>query len=226
MRNLSPPPGIHYTSGAPTFIGAVLQKVISMKLVRRSYTSQPSSQLSQIVTAVMFILAAAANMSTTPSAAQDASASAFHGHWQGSGFSESEVSINFHMTARDLDVVITPTGEGFSIAWTTVQRQKGDPNKPSVVRKGSEIVFQSSSQDGVWHEARGKGFKIGDRYAWSRIEENTMITQIIVVDDEGRSDLHVYRRTLSGSGMTLEFRRLVDGELVRTVDGKLIKIAN
>ena len=53
-----------------------------------------------------------------------------------------------------------------------------------------------------------------------------MTTQIIDVDDEGRSNLHVYRRTLSGTGMSLEFRRLVDGELVRTVDGKLIKFAN
>ena len=197
-----------------------------MKLVRRGYTSHFSSRLSRVAAAAAFVLAAAINMSATPGAAQDASASAFHGHWQGSGVSESEVSINFRMTARDLDVVITPTGDGFSIAWTTVQRQKGDPNNPSVVRKGSEIVFQSSGRDGVWHEARGKGFEAGDRYAWSRIEENTMITQIVEVDDEGRSDLHVYRRTLSGSGMALDFRRLIDGELVRTVDGKLIKIAN
>lgn len=165
-------------------------------------------------------------MSSNPGATQDVSASAFQGHWQGSGVSESEVSINFRMTARDLDVVITPTGDGFSLAWTTVQRQKGDPSKPNVVRKGSEIVFQRSGRPGVWQDAQSARGKAGDRYAWSRIEDNTLITQIVEIDDEGRSDLHVYRRTLSGSGMALEFRRLVDGELVRTVDGKLIKIAN
>ena len=63
------------------------------------------------------------------------------------------MSVNFRMTARDLDVVIAPSGDGFFIAWTTVQCQKGDPNKPTVVRKGSEIIFQPSGRAVVWHEA-------------------------------------------------------------------------
>ena len=151
---------------------------------------------------------------------------AFFGHWQGSGVSESELSINFRMTARDLDVVIASAGNGFSLAWTTVQRQKGDPNKPEAVRKDSEFVFQQSGRAGVWHVSASGDPMSGGTYAWSRIEGNTLITQIMEIDEDGRSDLQVYRRTLSGTGMTLEFRRVVDGELVRTVDGKLIKIAN
>ena len=197
-----------------------------MNFSLRGYSAHVSIRLPRIATAAALVLAGAIIMSSNPGAAQDVSASAFHGHWQGSGVSESQVSINFRMTARDLDVVITPAGDGFSLAWTTVQRQKGDPNKPNVVRKGSEIVFQPSGRAGLWHDAQSTKAKAGDRYAWSRIEDNTLITQIIEVDGEGRSDHHVYRRTLSGSGMALEFRRLVDGELVRTVDGKLIKIAN
>jgi hypothetical protein len=197
-----------------------------MNFSLRGFTAHISFRLTKFAAAVALVLAGAINMSSNPGAAQDVSASAFHGHWQGSGVSESEVSINFRMTARDLDVVVTPVGDGFSLAWTTVQRQKGDPSKPSVVRKGSEIIFQPSGRAGIWHDAQGASAKAGDRYAWSRIKDNTLITQIVEIDDEGRSDLHVYRRTLSGSGMALEFRRLVDGELVRTVDGKLIKIAN
>lgn len=162
--------------------------------------------------------------------AQDAAVAAFFGHWQGSGVSESEVSLSFRMTARDLDVIITSSGNGFSLSWTTVQRQKGDPNNPDVERKGTEIIFLPSGKPGVWHEAQsggqGTGSLAGGRYAWSRVEGNTLVTQIVEIDDEGRSNLHIYRRTLSGTGMTLEFRRLVDGELVRTVDGKMIKIAN
>ena len=180
----------------------------------------------RFIVAGVCILGSATLLPSDAAFGQDAAASAFFGHWKGSGVSESEVSINFRMTARDLDVVITPAGNGFSLAWTTVQRQKGDPNKPEVVRKGSEIVFGPSDRPGVWQEAGSGSRGAGERYAWSRIEENTMTTQIIEVDDEGRSNLHVYRRTLSGTGMSLEFRRLVDGELVRTVDGKLIKFAN
>ena len=167
-----------------------------MKIARRGYTAHINFRLSRFAVAAALVLAGAINLSSTPGAAQDVAVSAFHGHWQGSGVSESEVSINFRMTARDLDVVMAPTGDGFSVAWTTVQRQKGDPNNPNVVRKGSEIVFQPSGRAGVWHEVQSASARAGDRYAWSRIEDNTLITQIIEVDNEGHSDHHVYRRTL------------------------------
>ena len=56
-------------------------------------------------------------------AAQDTvSISAFYGQWSGSGVSESNVSLYFRLTSRDLDVTIAPEGNGFVVNWTTVQR--------------------------------------------------------------------------------------------------------
>ena len=188
------------------------------------FTVRIRRKTAPVLAAILF--ASALLFSPPIASAQDAAVAAFFGHWQGSGISESEISLNFRMTARDLDIVIAPQGNGFSLAWTTIQRQKGDPNKPEAVRKSSEVIFQPFGRAGLWHNSQGGQPLAGGTYAWSRIEGNTLITQIVEIDADGRSDLHVYRRTLSGTGMALEFRRLLDGELVRTVNGKLIKIAN
>jgi len=45
------------------------------------------------------------------------------------------------------------------------------------------------------------------------------------VNKDGGSNMLIYDRSLTASGMKLEFRRLVDGFLVRTVSGPLIKLA-
>ncbi|MCH8183011.1 MAG: hypothetical protein IID55_07500 [Proteobacteria bacterium] len=75
-------------------------------------------------------------------AAQDTvSISAFYGQWSGSGVSESNVSLYFRLTSRDLDVTIAPEGDGFVVNWTTVQRQRGDPENPTPERKSSVLRF-------------------------------------------------------------------------------------
>ena len=46
-----------------------------------------------------------------------------------------------------------------------------------------------------------------------------------MIEDDGGFEMQIYRRTLSGLGMALEFVRLDDGETVRTAKGRLIKYA-
>ena len=58
---------------------------------------------------------------------------AFYGRWKGTGMAETPGSVYFSMTARDLDVLIAPKGEGFTVSWTTVLRQGGDPDNPDVI---------------------------------------------------------------------------------------------
>ncbi len=45
-------------------------------------------------------------------------------------------------------------------------------------------------------------------------------------DERGRWGLHVYRGRRFQPGATFQFRRLVDGEPVRTVDGRPDMLAN
>lgn len=162
------------------------------------------------------------------SAAQsaDLGIKAFLGQWQGNGVSQSEVSANFRMTARDLNVQVEAQGDGFAITTTTIQRKKGDPNNPDAVRKSSKREFVPGSKPGVWVAKTYSTPASEQAFSWARIKEQTLTITSIEVDKDGGSNMLIYDRTLTASGMKLEFRRLVDGYVVRTVSGRLIKIAN
>ena len=84
-------------------------------------------------------------VSVSPLRAQEpVSHDAFFGTWQGTGIAENADSLFFAVTARDLDVVVEPAGNGFTIEWTAVIRGGGDPNNPDVRRRTSSLVFQPS----------------------------------------------------------------------------------
>ncbi len=156
--------------------------------------------------------------------AADLDIKAFEGHWQGTGVSESAVSVSFQFTARDLDVVIRPSSEGFTLVSTTVQRKKGDPANPDEVQKSTEFNFVSSGFPNVWHLPSNKDPENPGFYVWARIKDTTLTVTALYIGVDGRSDFQVFERTLSGPGMALEFRRMLDGKLARTVKGKLIKV--
>ncbi|MBT3700442.1 MAG: hypothetical protein HOE62_00340 [Alphaproteobacteria bacterium] len=157
--------------------------------------------------------------------ARDLNISAFAGQWQGSGVSESEVSATFSMTARDLNVAIEIQGDNFVVTTTTVQRKKGDPSNPQAVRKTSKREFIPGAKPGVWL-AKGNGTPAsGQAFTWARIKDQTLTITSVEVNKDGGSNMLIYDRSLTASGMKLEFRRLVDGFLVRTVSGPLIKLA-
>jgi hypothetical protein len=164
-------------------------------------------------------------MIASAASARDLNLSAFAGQWQGSGVSESEVSVTFSMTARDLNVAIEVQGDNFIVTTTTVQRKKGDPSNPQAVRKTSKREFVPGTKPGVWL-AKGNGTPASTQaFTWARIMDQTLTITSVEVDKDGGSNLLIYDRSLTASGMKLEFRRLVDGFLVRTVSGRLIKFA-
>jgi hypothetical protein len=156
-------------------------------------------------------------------AAKDAAIEAFYGRWQGTGISESELSVYFKLTARDLDVVVKPAGNGFQVAWTTVQREKGDPRNPDVERKSTELTFVPSGQPGIWR-ASDSSDPLQAPYSWARIRENSLIVNRLSIGREG-FELQVYTRTLTGSGMELQFTSFRDGAAARQARGKLVKVA-
>ena len=180
--------------------------------------------VNKILQGLMVVVISAA--ASTTAWAGDLSIKAFSGHWQGSGISESEVSVTFRMTARDLDVTIKPSGSGFALTTTTVQRKKGDPNNPDAVRKSTELDFQPGVNPGVYVGGSNRDPLDGKPVVWSRVKEQTLITHSLAVAKNGASNHLIYRRTLSASGMNLNFQRFVDGKLMRTVKGRLIKTAN
>jgi hypothetical protein len=158
--------------------------------------------------------------------AQDLRPAAFFGTFQGSGFAEDNDSIYFGTTVRDLDVIIAPSGGGFSVTWTTIIRGGGDPAKPNVRRKTQTATFSPTDRAGVFRGAPSGDPLTGNPYVWARIEGNSMTVFILHIGARGKYSMQSYARTLSGYGMDLVFSRISDGEPVRTARAKLTKAAN
>ena len=176
--------------------------------------------LVRIGLALLVVLAAA------PAWGGNLSLKAFSGKWQGSAVSESDISVHFRLTSRDIDVEIRPSADGFNITWNTVQRQKGDPRNPKEKLKSTSMVF-TAQRPGVWRStANGDPLSKETPYAWAHIIEKSLIITVLQIYADGRHEIQIYRRTLSGLGMRLDFTRVVNGEAVRRADGRLVKVAN
>ncbi len=159
--------------------------------------------------------------------AADLAIAAFQGVWQGNAVSESAISENFQLTSRDIDVTVRAEGNGgFNIVWNTVQRQKGDPNNPRAKLKSTTMNF-APVRTGVWRgSGNGDPLTSTSPYAWAYIKDRSLHIVTMQIYGDGRHETQIYRRTLSGTGMVLEFVRNVDGEQVRQASGRLIKVAN
>ena len=129
----------------------------------------------------MIVILAALLIGPVDTMAEDLKITAFKGNWRGNAVSESDASVNFPITSRDIDVRITPKDGGdFEITWRTLLRQKGTPGNPEETLKETTI------------------------------------------SDAGDYDMQVYKRTLNGVNMELEFTALRDGAVRRTANGRLV----
>ena len=156
----------------------------------------------------------------------DLSVKAFYGKFQGGGVAENDDSFYFGVTARDFDVTIAPAAEGFSVAWTSVIRGGGAiSGKPETRRKSSMRTFRSTARTGVWQAIKSKDPVSGGELCWARIKDNTLTVFLMVVGARGAYELQQYDRTLLPSGMEMNFTRLRDGDKVRRVKGRLVKVA-
>ena len=148
---------------------------------------------------------------------------AFYGRWVGGGLSESDTSSTFRLTQRDFDVEIQPDGDGFRVIWTTVQRQKGDPLNPNIVRRQTTVGFRPTPERNVWAGADNADPLVGKPYVWARLERQSLVVTTMTIEPGGKWEMQIYRRTLSDLGMKLVYTRLADGEQLRTSMGRLTK---
>ena len=186
-----------------------------MSLVKRFRMALPA------ICAAMLLLVPAAQ------AQQQVSLGAFYGNWVGSAVSESEISVHFQLTVRDIGVEVKPlANNAFELTWSTVQRQKGNPDAPTEVLKSTTLVFEPAEgrSDQWWAKDTGE-LKDGNSVVWARLEKNALVVNSFAVNSDGSSELQTYHRALTGLGMELKFTRVLDGELVRSAEGKLTKFS-
>ena len=149
----------------------------------------------------------------------------FIGAYAGEAISESGAELD----KRDISVEITPEGKGFKIKWTAViKRGKDQPR-----REERTIVFFPSKRPDIYSSAMrtdvfGNAVPLdplaGDPYIWARLDGAKFWMYALFVTETGGYEMQTYERTLVPGGMDLRYSRVRDGEVLRTVTGKLKKI--
>jgi hypothetical protein len=147
----------------------------------------------------------------------------FYGHYQGSGIAENEDSLYFGVTVRDLDVRIGPEASGFYVEWTSVIRGGGDPNNPDVRKRTQKVSFSRGDRPNVF-VSKAATNPMNGGLIWARIKDQTLTVNVMRISDSGSYTVQTYNRTLSGTGMTLNFVNTTDGEPQRQVEARLVKV--
>ncbi len=132
-------------------------------------------------------------------------------------------------SARDLTVVITKTedGKGFTVEWKTVihRADGGDDQRHERVRfipTKRPNIFSAGSRGDMFGKLVPIDPISGDAYYWARIRGNTLSVFNIIVTEHGGYEMQVYHRTLKDGGdMTVEFKRIRDGEQLRTITSEV-----
>jgi hypothetical protein len=156
--------------------------------------------------------------------AAPASFERFFGEYEGEAISEGDGEV----TKRDLRVTIAPYENGFNVTWVAItQRPDG-----TLKRKEYSINFSPSSRENIFRSAMRKdlfGQAVpldpleGDPYVWARIEGDTLSVHALLIAETGGYELQAYNRTLIEGGLRLEYSRVRDGKVLRTVTGVLTR---
>jgi len=159
-------------------------------------------------------------------AAPSVNIDAFYGSYEGRSISAAGEGL----TKRDLGVEISPLDRGFRLAWTTMKHRADG----STQRKSYTIDFRATRRAGVYaSEMRTSKFGSrvpldpmkGEPFVWARLHGQTLTVYALHIDDNGVYEMQVYDRTLTDTGLDLEFNRYRDGEKLRTITGTLVRSA-
>jgi len=150
---------------------------------------------------------------------------AFFGRFVGSSASEGAAQTQ----KRDIDVTIKPYKRGFNVTWRTTTHRV---EKSAKISKFS-INFQRSGRDNVYGSAMGKD-KFGNEtpldplqgnpYVWAIIDGKTLTVNSLLVFEDGGYEIQTYERTLTDGGMSLDFSRVRNGEVLKKIKGKLRRV--
>ena len=146
----------------------------------------------------------------------------FYGVYDGEAISETDGLLQ----TRDLRVTLEETSGGFNLTWTLVTHKDGG----RVKRQEYSVNFEPTRREGIYRSAMRQnvfGQQIpmdplnGDPYVWGRVEGDSLIVHGMIILDDGGYEMQRWVRTLTEDGMHMEFSRVRNGEVMRTVEGHL-----
>ena len=148
-----------------------------------------------------------------------ATVESFVGQWAGRGITSTLDAVP-RLTVRDLDLVIEKQdNEGFTISSTYVHLSPVEQ-----IPRSRTLVFEPSGTSGLWQAQDGCNPFQNLGCAWARLSANSLVVTVFKLDQDGHAEFQVFDRTVIDSRMNLTFKRVVDGEIKRSVRGDLIKV--
>ena len=173
------------------------------------------------------LLLAAAIVGAAPPVASAASLEPFFGTYV--GVAEVEDPADGEVRRRDMDIVIEPyKSGGFKIHWVNVTLVDGQRAVPGVQRRVQTVLFEPAEDRAFFVEvAEANPFREraetrpmrGDPVRWASLDDQGLHVYSFVVLEDGSYELQIYDRRLTDIGIDIDFRRIVDGEVVRRITG-------
>jgi hypothetical protein len=157
----------------------------------------------------------------------------FFGSYVGSG--KAEQIQDKTVEQRDLDVTIQSYKEkGFTLKWITVVRGAGgDRTGEGVKRREIEEnfipyedrkgVFIDAPAGGLFSKAELPNPLKGEPMRWAAIDGDTITVYSMAIGEGGKAEMQVYHRTLTEKGMSVNFMRLRDEQVLVRLSGELVK---
>jgi hypothetical protein len=112
---------------------------------------------------------------------------------------------------------------GFLVYWTTEFLAR--PAGPDKVRATS-LHFLPTTNANVWRSERTGDPLYGQALIWAQVLDKSMTIYATIVPKEGHPVMTIYRRTLNGDDLALEYERIEDGKRTTVVTGTLKKEKN
>jgi hypothetical protein len=157
----------------------------------------------------------------------------FFGNYVGSG--SAVILDKDRRETRDLDVTVERfKNESFTLKWITVIRDENGGRTGADVKRrevaenfipveDKENVFILSPEGGLFQKSEPPNLLRGDAVRWAAIEDNAMTVYSLAINENGGSELQVYRRSLTDKGMSISFVRLQDEDVKVRMSGELVR---
>jgi hypothetical protein len=163
--------------------------------------------------AVVWVAAAGAALAGDPAR--------FYGKYRGEVTTAMAPKPSDVGTKRNSSVEIKAAPEaGFLVYWTTEFPER--PEGPDRVRTTS-LHFLPTTNPDIWRSERTGDPLYGQALIWAQVTAQSFTIYTTIIPKDGTPVMTIYRRTLSGDGLALEFERLEDGKRKTHVSGLLKK---
>jgi len=158
---------------------------------------------------------------TTPAYAEGEVIDDFYGRWVGQGIAETEVGADTERQVRGLEVIVRAHPIGFQLCWSTTRVVIGGPDRQTFAM----MLFAPTNTPQSWTATFSADGSAREGSARAELKDGTLRVFNRATKENGESELQIYERRLTRGGMDLHFTRFDDDELVRVVQGRLVRVA-